>query len=221
MPRPIRERSSVCSSEAIHHEAFYKAQHVIVGPEAKLIRWDNVSHIIEKRKRKIESPWIKEGGKAASKKASYDRCVWKRYKPVDSVFCKKENGAQRGAIRRGKFNVTMPRGPEYPGLSILHANGDAVIAENSAAGQTCQKPRDGALACAGLTDKQVAIASIIDDAACVQVCASPERKEPDEEELIQRVVQRKERFMGFEKRRMKKYLTTRKISLHAGCLIRD
>ena len=163
-------------NEAIHHEAFYEAQHVVVGPEAKLIGWDDVSHIIQKRKRKIESPWIKEGGKAASKKASYDRCVWKRYKPVDSVFCKKENGAQRGAIRRGKFNVTMPRGPEYPGLSILHANGDAVIAENSAAGQTCQKPRDGALACAGLTDKQVAIASIIDDAACVQVCACPRER---------------------------------------------
>ena len=178
-------------------------------------------HIIEKRKRKLESPWIKEGRKAASKKASDDRCVWKRHEPVDCVFCEKENGAQRCAIRRRKFSLTMPRGPEYPGLSVLHADRYAVVAENGAAGHFCQEPPDGALACAGLADKQVAIASAVDDAACVKVCASPERKEADEEELIQRVVEREKRFIGFEKRCVKKYLTTGKISLHAGRLIRD
>jgi len=79
----------------------------------------------------------------------------------------------------------VPRRAVHPGLSILHANGDAVIAQDSHAGYVLQDSGNSAFARTGVTREEVAVAKRVDQAARMKLRSSSAREEADEQDLVQ------------------------------------
>jgi hypothetical protein len=163
----------------------------LVGNKLKLIAGDNIHDAIRKLQGAPQANCAVKGREAAGKNLSHGPRSRQSAHFIALGVLQYHDARELRSPRGGKARFSVPGRAIHPELAVVHAKNDTIIAKNFWIAHRLPKPSRGALAGAGVAEKQVAAGFRVDQSAAVDF--NPETVKPQimgEDEFVGGVLKR-------------------------------